>query len=411
MLRSELSLLVLVAFGFVFWYVDAAVHQMPLMKQTSQRVKMMREGRWVYRYTDFEFFGVITIGTPEQKFLVALDTSSSILWVPDSTCGTPLCDSSKEWSSQCMLDQSNVIICNTIELWQSSEVCKIKQNFNSSASETYESVGGNWTIQNGIIDAAGLFGKDVVRFGKKGGSQLVVANTTFGQASAISDSFEYYEAGGILGLGFQSTAFGEVLPPLNNAWDQRLLDKRVFTVWLHPMNSGINYGPAGIFTYGGVDSHNCEGNVVYQPLSSDAHWQFTMKSISFGTYRSNATSYEVLSDTGSSYIEGPFVMINSIAKKLGATYDPTYDLFFSNCSGFTKNIKIEIGDHTYEIEPTNYILQGTEGICMLMLHPIDGMGLGPQVFLGTPFIRQYCHIYDVDNKQIGFSKAKIPVSD
>lgn len=404
--------------------MNAAVHQMPLMKQTSQRVKMMREGRWVeysrqqemkkliyrnrkfapqsvYRYTDFEFFGVITIGTPEQEFLVALDTSSSNLWIPDSTCGTPLCDSSR---SSCGL------LCEGCAE-QSSEVCKIKQNFNSSASETYESVEGNWTIQNGTIDAAGLFGKDVVRFGKKGGSQLVVANTTFGQASAISDSFEYYEADGILGLGFQSTAFGEVLPPLNNAWDQCLLDKRVFTVWLHPMKGGINYGPAGIFTYGGVDNDNCEGNVVYQPLSSDAHWQFTMKSISFGTYRSDAARYEVLSDTGSSYIEGPSVMINSIAKKLGATYNPTYDMFFSNCSGFTENIKIEIGDHTYEIEPTNYILQALEGICMLMLHPIDGMGLGPQVFLGTPFIRQYCHIYDVDNKQIGFSKAKIPVSD
>ncbi|VDK20415.1 unnamed protein product [Anisakis simplex] len=50
MLRSRLSwLLLLVAFSFVFWClsnVDAAVYRMPLMKQTSRHVRMMRDGKW-----------------------------------------------------------------------------------------------------------------------------------------------------------------------------------------------------------------------------------------------------------------------------------------------------------------------------------------------------------------------------
>nr|CDJ87273.1 Propeptide and Peptidase A1 domain containing protein [Haemonchus contortus] len=93
----------------------AAVHQMQLTKIESQRTKMMREGTWshyikmknirriamerkmgsfanavpqnVNDYEDEEYIGNITIGTPEQQFQVILDTGSSNLWIPDSTCG------------------------------------------------------------------------------------------------------------------------------------------------------------------------------------------------------------------------------------------------------------------------------------------------------------------------------------
>ncbi|VDK59490.1 unnamed protein product [Anisakis simplex] len=42
----------------------------------------------------------------------------------------------------------------------------------------------------------------------------------------------------------------------------------------------------------------------------------------------------------------------------------------------------------------------------MALFTIDGMALGPHMILGDPFIRQYCHIHDFGNKQIGFAKPK-----
>ena len=38
-------------------------------------------------YDDLEYVSNITVGTPMQQFVIVLDTGSSNLWIPDSTCG------------------------------------------------------------------------------------------------------------------------------------------------------------------------------------------------------------------------------------------------------------------------------------------------------------------------------------
>ncbi|VDK24328.1 unnamed protein product [Anisakis simplex] len=113
-----------------------------------------------------------------------------------------------------------------------SDTCEQKQRFDSATSSTYKAQRTKWQIRYGEGGSLGIFGEDVVRFGGKGSHQLVVPNTVFGQALAVSETFKAFEMDGILGLGFQSIAVGNVLPPLNNAWNQDLLDQPIFTVWL-----------------------------------------------------------------------------------------------------------------------------------------------------------------------------------
>ncbi|ETN79030.1 hypothetical protein NECAME_00407 [Necator americanus] len=59
----------------------------------KRRVEMMKDldginkySHEAYNYFDMEFLAVITVGNPEQKFLMIPDTGSSAFWVPDITC-------------------------------------------------------------------------------------------------------------------------------------------------------------------------------------------------------------------------------------------------------------------------------------------------------------------------------------
>ncbi|VDK26515.1 unnamed protein product, partial [Anisakis simplex] len=107
----------------------------------------------------------------------------------------------------------------------SDETCESKQKFNSTGSRTYRAAAGTWAIQYRRGFAAGLYGRDNVRFAPIGYYQLEIENIWFGRATMVSDAFKGLEMDGILGLGFWSTATGRIMPPMGNAWRQHLLDE------------------------------------------------------------------------------------------------------------------------------------------------------------------------------------------
>uniref|UniRef100_A0A2Q4STM4 Peptidase A1 domain-containing protein n=1 Tax=Caenorhabditis japonica TaxID=281687 RepID=A0A2Q4STM4_CAEJA len=384
------TLILLALVGFA----AAAVHQHKLIWRQSKKMDMIRDGEYpayleyqrnlrtvnpnvlanlpqnVNDFGDYEYLGNITIGTPDQSFIVVLDTGSSNLWVPGPTC------------------KAN---------------CQTKSKFTSTASSTFVKNGKSWTIQYGSGDARGILGVDTVRFGAKGEAQLAVPSTTFGIASHISSDFKSDATDGILGLAFTSLAVDGVVPPLINAINQNLLDQPLFTVWLEHRGSLNNVG-GGVFTYGAVDTTNCGPVTAYQPLSSATYYQFKANGFKLGSY-SNTKSVEVISDTGTSFLGGPSAVVAGLAKAAGATYDDFNQIYNIDCKANPGTLDITIGSNVYSIQPVNYIVDDGTGNCLFAAFPFDFGGFGPSWILGDPFIRQYCNIYDIGNTRIGFAPS------
>ncbi|KAF8372169.1 hypothetical protein PRIPAC_78598 [Pristionchus pacificus] len=378
----------IVLFFAVLVAVFAQVYRMPLRKQVNlHATRLTPQGALTLRtlggvlyqqahasigsdllrvsdYDDAEYVGDITIGTPGQPFKVVLDTSTANFWVPDSTnTGVPT-----------------------------------KHNFLSGYSTTYVKNGKPFTISYGTGSAKGFYGQDTVRFGPNEAttSALTVPRCTFGQATSIAGIFTNDTIDGILGLAFHSIAVDNIKPPFIEAIDQKLVQQPLFTVFLARDGPETN-AAGGVYTYGAIDTVNCAYQyTAYVPLSSATYYQFRLDAVYMGTYR-NEKGWQAISDTGSSLIGAPPDMVQYIASMLLAKYDPTSGLYIIPCEATFADLALMIGGRQYDVAETK---------CALAMSPFSGGGFGPSFILGDPFIREYCQVYDVGNKRIGFALAK-----
>uniref|UniRef100_A0A8B9JXJ6 pepsin A n=1 Tax=Astyanax mexicanus TaxID=7994 RepID=A0A8B9JXJ6_ASTMX len=136
-------------------YCTSIYCRVPLIKGKSARESLEEKGMWeqyrkLYPYNpmakftqnyavgyesmtndaDMSYYGVISIGTPPQSFVVIFDTGSSNLWVPSIYCGSTACTS--------------------------------HHKFNPSLSSTYQSNNQPLSIQYGTGSMTGFLGYDTV---------------------------------------------------------------------------------------------------------------------------------------------------------------------------------------------------------------------------------------------------------
>ncbi|GMR57367.1 hypothetical protein PMAYCL1PPCAC_27562, partial [Pristionchus mayeri] len=301
-------------------------------------------------------------------------TGSANLWVPDSTCAGGLFNP-----------------------------CKSKNKFHSIKSKTYKKNGNNFTIKYGTGSVEGFLGADTVAFGPDS-TALTVPACTFGQASSVAQIFRNDVIDGILGLAFQALAVDNVKPPFIEAIDQGLVEQPLFTVWLENEGRSIN-APGGIYTYGAIDDKNCGPVIAYEKLSSATYYQFKLTSVALAGY-SNNKGWQAASDTGTSLISAPFEVVERVAQAAGAKYNKDFDLYTLACVAEISEFKMVIGSETYTIDYKNMVVPiPNSGECSLAMESMVGSAFGPSFLLGDPFIREYCQIYDVGNKRMGFAES------
>jgi hypothetical protein len=233
----------------------------------------------------------------------------------------------------------------------------------------------------------------------------VITEQTFAQCNVIDDTFMQQPIDGILGLAFQANAVDDVVPPLQNAIDQGLLDKPIFTVFLDTEGDYVNSSGGGVFTFGGLDTVNCGPVLGYVDLTYDDLWWFTVDSVRMGNaYKKSKASYAI-SDTGTTLVYGPPKAVNAIAKSAGAKWSKDYELYLIACNATYPPLTFVISGLQFNITSAvlNMEVGLNDGTCLFALIPEDMSDWGLDWLLGDPFIRQFCQIYDIGQSRLGFA--------
>jgi len=409
----------------------------------------------ITNYQNAQYYGEISIGTPDQKFTVVFDTGSSNLWVPSTQCS---------WFDV---------------------PCWLHHTYDSSKSSTYVANGTDFSIEYGTGSLTGFLSQDVVNFGG-----LEIKNQVFAEATNEPGlAFIFAAFDGILGLAFQSISVDGVVPPWYNLLSQGLVTTPVFSFWLNRNSSDSTNG--GELVLGGVDSAHYTGAITYAPLTNQTYWEFKLDDIqlnghSFG-FCTGQTGCHAIADTGTSLLAGPMDLVQTINDKIGATgvlsseceiivqqyedqiiqaiiedlppdvvcgdiglcpgancgvcvkiiqtlenflpsntseylialaLDALCELLPSpngesmiNCSSVATlpPVSFVISGVTFTLTPDQYILMEGTGEASLCLSGFIGLDLPPQIgplwILGDVFIGAYTTIFDFGNKQVGFAQA------
>ncbi|CAD5221627.1 unnamed protein product [Bursaphelenchus okinawaensis] len=324
--------------------------------------------QWLYGYQDTIYIGEIKVGTPPQTFRVVIDTGSSNFWIVDSSCKEPQ--------------------------------CAVKNRFVSKNSSTYTAVNKPWNIKYGTGDASGTSCTESIKLN----DNFTVQNAEMGQAVFIAKFFEDQPLDGIMGLGFPSlNKYGE--PIFITAYKQGLVEKQMFTVWMHtvPFNSKGKIG--GQITYGGVDEVNCSPQISYVPLKEAAYWLFTTTRFTINS-KSVLGDWRAISDTGTSLNLFPTEIFDLIISETQAEPDADQNgMYYVRCNK-RFSYSFEAHGSVFKIDFDNTVIK-IRNYCYLAIEKMDNKvsdGM-PEIIFGMPLIRQYCQIYDMENERIGFALA------
>ncbi|KAI0475487.1 vacuolar protease A [Xylariaceae sp. FL0804] len=318
----------------------------------------------VSNFMNAQYFSEISIGTPPQDFKVILDTGSSNLWVPSTSCN--------------------------------SIACFLHSKYDSSASSSYKKNGSDFEIRYGSGSLSGFVSQDTVTVG-----DLEIKSQDFAEATSEPGlAFAFGRFDGILGMGFNRLSVNGIVPPFYKMVDQKLIDEPVFAFYLS------DGGDDSEVVFGGVDKDHYTGKITEIPLRREAYWEVDFDSISFGDETAELDNTGVILDTGTSLIALPSDLAELLNKEIGAkkSYNGQYTV---DCSvrDSLPDISFKLSGYDFAISPYDYILE-VQGSCISTFMGMDFPApVGPLAILGDAFLRRWYSIYDLGKGTVGLAKA------
>ncbi|KAG5327899.1 ASPP protease, partial [Acromyrmex heyeri] len=260
--------------------------RIPLYRTNSVRKWISIEGRRfdlsdfpkapLFNLYDRQYYGIITVGTPQQLFNILFDTGASNFFVPSITC-----------------DNANI-------------VCSSHIKYISKESHTYIEVGTYIGLHYAVGELTGYLSTDVVNI-----AGVNVQNQTFTEAVTRDLTFAFLSYDGILGMGYPEISTKGVPPVFTSMIEQGLVSAPVFSFYL---NRNYNYGSELIL--GGFDPDYCNTEFTYVNVSYKGYWQFPMDKIKMRHMTFCEDGCEAIAHTGFSGLSGPALEIEFINNEI-----------------------------------------------------------------------------------------------
>lgn len=319
---------------------------------------------------DSQLTGTVGIGTPPQEFKLVFDTTYSNMWVPSLNCTN----------------------------------CGNKKRYNNSASTSYIKDGA--PIQTGWD--LGFRSIDQLSFG-----DIVIKNQSFIEMTTIQSEFIPEPFDGLFCLGYDMGAQEDVVTPLREMVNQKLIDHEIFSIY---QNS-----TGGEITFGGWDRKYFDSLIWFYPSADLNNWAFRMDSLSLKhdghkpgseVAKVCVNGCKVAIYTLLPFIMGPPEEVRTINEAIGAELDEDDEsLFVLPSCDLSKlpNLVFTIEYTDYELTPEQYIQKVKKNdriICVSSLHAIIPYIHRNEWFIGTSVIGHIYTVFDSEIRSIGFAHAR-----
>jgi cathepsin D len=318
----------------------------------------------IANFVDAQYYGPITVGTPQQKFKVIFDTGSSNLWVPSYQC--------------------------------KSLACLHLNKYNPTHSSTYQKDGRTMAITYGSGTVSGPVDIDVVNVGG-----LNVNKVFFGEMMNLSLNFATAQFDGILGMAWQSISVLNLPTVFDLMYAQGLISSNSFSFYLTQTPDAAGSS----LVLGGVNQAYYTGQIKYYPLIAENYWMIKVDTVTVGTNPVIFKNFNGIVDSGTSVLVGSSKLVDTLLAEIGAAGNV-------DCSKISSlpNVVFNINSDTYTLTPQMYILQVTsqqgQTQCVVGISPINfPSSFGTTLILGDSFIKTYYTHFDIAGQRVGFATA------
>jgi len=413
MRKNNSKLIGLIICSFIF--SSSATFSVQLKQSHPEPIKNLRKSPEnnieidLINYYNSQYTGTMVMGSNNQSFNLIFDTSSPWLWVLESA------PNSKDVQSTSKFD------------------CLLSSSCRYAKQITGDFMMAEYFAFSKSVNIEGIIASDYISFP----NSRVLNQSFLIMSEEHADLLSGYSVDGICGLGPKND---KKMPTfLNKLKKEGLIEKEIFSLYLH--NNPEAYDEEGSeIIFGGMNETKKIGKFVTVSARDSLYWEANLDNIflSVGNTSSRVEKVAtyVVFDSGINTLKMAQSDFLTLIKKLKQDFGKScsYFGFFEKvyaceCPGGDidsfPNITFVINGQVLPIPPSQYLMVRKDN-CVLLMEgsPIlefpkkesqedenngqsDKIPTDPENFLvlGTPFLRNYYTVFNVENKTISFAQA------